>query len=46
MNQLFPVIARFGADQLINENELLKWSMDQLHLLEKEFTGFWKNIRS
>jgi len=42
MNQLFPVIARFGADQLINENELLKWSMDQLHLLEKEFTGFGK----
>ncbi|MEB7453116.1 IucA/IucC family protein [Lysinibacillus sphaericus] len=42
MNQLFPVIARFGADQLINENELLKWSMDQLHLLEKKFTGFGK----
>lgn len=42
MNQLFPVISRFGADQLINENVLLKWSIDQLHLLEKEFTGFGK----
>ncbi len=42
MNQLFPVISRFGADQLIDEKTLLKWSIDQLHLLEKEFTGFGK----
>lgn len=42
MNQLFPVISRFGADQLIDEKILLKWSTDQLHLLEKEFTGFGK----
>ncbi|WP_155590834.1 IucA/IucC family protein [Lysinibacillus cavernae] len=42
MNQLFPVISRFGADQLIDEKILLKWSIDQLHLLEKEFTGFGK----
>lgn len=39
LNQLFSVIYRFGADQLIDENILLKWSIDQLHLLEKEFTG-------
>jgi spermidine-citrate ligase len=39
MNQLFPVIYRFGADQLIEENILLKWSTDQLRLLEKEFGG-------
>ena len=42
MNQLFPVISRFGADQLIDEKILLKWSNDQLHLLEKEFTGLGK----
>ncbi|WP_254777853.1 IucA/IucC family siderophore biosynthesis protein [Lysinibacillus sp. SG55] len=42
MNQLFPVISRFGADQLIDEKILLKWSIDQLYLLEKEFTGFGK----
>lgn len=42
MNQLFPVISRFGADQLIDEKVLLKWSYDQLHLLEKEFTGLGK----
>ncbi|MGN4123446.1 IucA/IucC family protein [Lysinibacillus sphaericus] len=42
MNQLFPVISRFGADQLIDEKILLKWSIDQLHLLEKEFTGLGK----
>ncbi|MDD1502773.1 IucA/IucC family protein [Lysinibacillus sp. CNPSo 3705] len=42
MNQLFPVISRFGADQLIDEKILLKWSTDQLHVLEKEFTGFGK----
>ncbi len=42
MNQLFPVISRFGADQLIDEKILLKWSIDQLQLLEKEFTGFGK----
>ncbi|ATP39749.1 siderophore biosynthesis protein [Solibacillus sp. R5-41] len=42
MNQLFPVISRFGADQLIDEKVLLKWSIDQLHLLEKEFTGHGK----
>lgn len=42
MNQLFPVISRFGADQLINENVLLKWSIEQLHLLENELTGFGK----
>lgn len=42
MNQLFPVISRFGADQLIDEKVLLKWSIDQLHLLEKEFTGLGK----
>lgn len=39
MNQLFSVISRFGADQLIDEKTLLKWSIDQLHLLEKDFTG-------
>lgn len=42
MNQLFPVISRFGADQLVDEKILLKWSIDQLHLLEKEFTGHGK----
>lgn len=42
MNQLFPVISRFGADQLVDEKVLLKWSIDQLHLLEKEFTGHGK----
>ncbi|MGE7926556.1 IucA/IucC family protein [Lysinibacillus xylanilyticus] len=42
MNQLFPIISRFGADQLIDEKILLKWSIDQLHLLEKEFTGLGK----
>ncbi|MFJ7919959.1 IucA/IucC family protein [Lysinibacillus fusiformis] len=42
MNQLFPVISRFGADQLINEKVLLKWSIEQLHLLENELTGFGK----
>ena len=42
MNQLFPIIARFGADQLIDEKILLKWSIDQLHVLEKEFTGLGK----
>ncbi|MED3802243.1 IucA/IucC family protein [Lysinibacillus xylanilyticus] len=44
MNQLFPVISRFGADQLIDEKILLKWSIDQLHLLEKEFTGLGKSF--
>ena len=48
MNQLFSVIYRFGADQLIDEKTLLKWSIDQLRLLEKEFTGqgkaFVRNI--
>lgn len=42
MNQLFPVISRFGADRLVDEKILLKWSIDQLHLLEKEFTGHGK----
>ncbi|MET4562661.1 siderophore synthetase component [Lysinibacillus parviboronicapiens] len=42
LNQLFPIIARFGADQLIDEKILLKWSIDQLHVLEKEFTGLGK----
>jgi len=42
MNQLFSVISRFGADQLIDEKILLKWSIDQLHLLEKDFTGHGK----
>ncbi|WP_342539416.1 IucA/IucC family protein [Sporosarcina sp. FSL K6-1540] len=42
MNQLFPVISRFGADQLVDEKILLKWSIDQLYLLEKEFTGHGK----
>lgn len=42
MNQLFPVISRFGADQLVDEKVLLKLSIDQLHLLEKEFTGHGK----
>ncbi|MEB2282177.1 siderophore biosynthesis protein [Lysinibacillus xylanilyticus] len=42
MNQLFPVISRFGADQLIDEKILLKWSIDQLYVLEKEFTGLGK----
>lgn len=48
MNQLFSVIYRFGADQLIEEQTLLKWSIDQLRILEKEFTGqgkvFIRNI--
>ncbi|WP_427110242.1 IucA/IucC family protein [Lysinibacillus xylanilyticus] len=44
MNQLFPVISRFGADQLIDEKILLKWSIDQLHLLEKEFTGLGQSF--
>ncbi|WP_107840248.1 IucA/IucC family protein [Metasolibacillus meyeri] len=42
MNQLFPVIARFGEDQLIDEKVLLQWSIEQLQILEKEFTGFGK----
>lgn len=44
MNQLFPLIARFGEDQLINEKVLLKWSMNQLQLLEKEFAGLGKEF--
>lgn len=42
MNQLFPVISRFGADQLIDEKILLKWSTNRLHVLKEEFTGLGK----
>lgn len=42
MNQLFPVISRFGADQLIDEKILLQWSINRLHVLKEEFTGLGK----
>jgi spermidine-citrate ligase len=39
MNQLFSVIHRFGADELLDERTLLEWSIEQLCLLERELTG-------
>ncbi|GGE82972.1 IucA/IucC family protein [Priestia taiwanensis] len=39
MNQLFSIIHRFGADQLVDEQKLIMWSIEQLHVLEKKLKG-------
>lgn len=44
VNQLFSIIYRFGADQLLTETALINLTVQKLHALEKELTGQGKRF--
>lgn len=43
-NQLFSIIHRFGVDELIEEEVLVEWVLNELQQLEKELTGAGKRF--
>ncbi|WP_253958103.1 IucA/IucC family protein [Metabacillus halosaccharovorans] len=44
VNQLFSVIYRFGADQLLTETALINMTVQKLHALKKDLTGQGKRF--